>query len=62
MNFKEMGANELRAIVASLAELHQWEQDNSHVLRSMTGRHLYFKIADRAIAEQSLLSGSVLTQ
>ena len=59
MNFKEMGASELRAIIASLAELHQWEQDNSQVLRSMTGRHLYYKIADRAIAERNLLSGSL---
>jgi hypothetical protein len=59
MNFKEMGANELRAIILSLAELHQWEQDNSSVLSSMTGRHLYYKIAERAIGERSLLSGSL---
>lgn len=59
MNFKEMGASELRSIIASLAELYQWEQDNTPVLRSMTGRHLYYKIADRAIAERSLLTGSL---
>ena len=59
MNFKEMGANELRSIILSLAELNQWEQDHSIVMSSMTGRHLYYKIAERAIGERSLLSGSL---
>ena len=59
MASKDMGAAELRGIIASLAELYQWEQDNSPTLRSMTGRHLYYKIAERAIADRSLLSGSL---
>lgn len=59
MNPKEMGALELRAIIASLAELYQWEQDNFPALHSMTGRHLYYKIAERAIGDRSLLSGSL---
>ena len=59
MTTKDMGAKELRGIIAGLAELYQWEQDNSPTLRSMTGRHLYYKIAERAIADRSLLSGSL---
>ena len=56
VNNKEMNTGQLTAIVANLAELHEWELDNSPLLTTLTGRHLYFRIAQRAVGDRSLLS------
>ena len=56
MNTKEMKIGQLTAIVAKLAELHEWELEHSPLLSTLTGRHLYFRIAQRAVGDRSLLS------
>ena len=56
MNTKEMKIGQLTAIVANLAELHEWELDHAPLLGTLTGRHLYFRIAQRAVGDRSLLS------
>jgi DNA-binding MarR family transcriptional regulator len=38
-----------------LAELHQWEIQNAPLLNSLTGRHLYFRIAQRAVGDGELM-------
>jgi DNA-binding MarR family transcriptional regulator len=56
MNSKEINTSELTAIVANLAELHEWELEFCPLLTTLTGRHLYFRIAQRAIGDRALLS------
>lgn len=56
MSSYEMNSKQLTSIIKNLAELHQWELDNSPFLNTMTGRHLYFRIAQRAVGERALLS------
>lgn len=56
MNRNEINTGQLTAIVANLAELHEWELNNSTLLSTLTGRHLYFRIAQRAVGDHSLLS------
>jgi DNA-binding MarR family transcriptional regulator len=53
---REINTEQLTGIVASLAELHEWELDNAPMLNTLTGRHLYFRIAQRAVGERELLS------
>lgn len=59
VNTKEMNVSQLTAIVANLAELHEWEVNHAPLLGSLTGRHLYFRIAQRAVGDRSLLSKSL---
>ena len=33
-------------LVSSLAELHQWELENLPLLSTLTGRHLYYRMAE----------------
>ena len=56
MNGKEINSSQLTAIVANLAELHEWELEACPMLSTLTGRHLYFRIAQRAIGDRELLS------
>lgn len=56
MNNKDINSSQLTAIVANLAELHEWELEFSPMLTTLTGRHLYFRIAKRAIGDRALLS------
>jgi DNA-binding MarR family transcriptional regulator len=56
VNTKEMNTGQLTAIVANLAQLHEWELDHAPLLSSLTGRHLYFRIAQRAVGDRALLS------
>jgi DNA-binding MarR family transcriptional regulator len=56
MTTKEMNASQLTAIMANLAELHEWEIDHAPLLNTLTGRHLYFRIAQRAVGDRELLS------
>lgn len=55
VNDKELNVDQLTALVATLAELHEWEL-NHPLLSTLTGRHLYFRIAQRAVGDRSLLS------
>lgn len=56
MSAKQMNTGQLTTIVANLAELHEWEMECSPLLETMTGRHLYFRIAQRAVGDRELLS------
>ena len=56
MSAYDMDSGQLTVIIKNLAELHQWELDNSPFLNTMSGRHLYFRIAQRAVGERALLS------
>lgn len=51
-----LNSNQLTMIIKNMAELHEWELENSPLLNTMTGRHLYFRIAQRAVGERALLS------
>lgn len=55
----EMDGGELSALVTNLAELHRWEMDNIPHMRTMTGRHLYFATAQRAVGERAQLERSL---
>ncbi len=56
MSAKELNTSQLTAIVANLTELHEWELKHSPLLSTLTGRHLYYRIAQRAIGNRELLS------
>lgn len=43
-------------IIDSLADLHEWENKNFPLLSSLTGRILYYRIAQRAINENKKYS------
>ena len=56
---KDLSAPQLTAIIANLAELHEWELANAPLLCTLTGRHLYFRIAQRVVGERELLPRSL---
>lgn len=56
VNSSDINTRQLTAIVANLAELHEWELDHAPLLNTLTGRHLYFRIAQRAVGNRALLS------
>ena len=56
VNTKDINTAQLTAIVANLAELHEWELDHAPLLSTLTGRHLYYRIAQRAVGDRALLS------
>lgn len=56
MNTREINTAQLTAIVANLAELHEWEIEHAPLLGTLTGRHLYYRIAQRAVGDRALLS------
>jgi DNA-binding MarR family transcriptional regulator len=56
LSTREINTAQLTAIVANLAELHEWELDHAPMLSSLTGRHLYYRIAQRAVGDRTLLS------
>jgi DNA-binding MarR family transcriptional regulator len=56
VNSRDINAAQLTAIVANLAELHEWELDHAPLLSTLTGRHLYYRIAQRAVGDRALLS------
>jgi hypothetical protein len=53
---KDLNTSQLTAIVANLTELHEWEMTHSPLLSTLTGRHLYYRIAQRAVGNRELLS------
>jgi DNA-binding MarR family transcriptional regulator len=56
VNANEINTSQLTFIVSNLAKLHEWELDHAPLLTTLTGRHLYFRIAQRAVGDRSLLS------
>lgn len=56
MTYKQINTRQLTAVIANLAELHQWEVNHLPLLGTLTGRHLYFRIAQRAVGDRALLS------
>lgn len=59
MDAKQTNTRQLTAIVNNLAELHEWELNNAPLLATLTGRHLYSRIAQRAVGDHALLSRSL---
>lgn len=55
----DISATELTSLLLALAELYEWEMGHSPFLNTITGRHLYFKIANRVIGEKKLLARSM---
>ena len=43
-------------LVSSLAELHQWELDNLPLLSTLTGRHLYYRMAEETFHPELALT------
>ena len=54
-----MDAAELSALIKCLSALHAWELDNLPPMQTTTGRHLYYMVANRAVAEQGQLDKSL---
>lgn len=40
------------SLVISLAELHQWELENHPLLETLTGRHLYYRLAQESVSHE----------
>lgn len=59
LSSNEINARQLTHIMSNLAELHKWELENFPLLRTLTGRHLYFEIARRAVGDRQSLSGAL---
>jgi hypothetical protein len=55
----DIDSTELTALLVAMAKLYDWEMANSPFMQSVTGRHLYFKIANRVIGEKTLLEKSM---
>jgi DNA-binding MarR family transcriptional regulator len=51
--------NDFIKVIDSLAQLHEWEVKNFPLLTTLTGRVLYFRIAQRAIGNPEKLSKSM---
>ena len=43
-------------LVSSLAELHQWELENLPLLSTLTGRHLYYRMAEETFHPEEALT------
>ncbi len=43
-------------LVVSLAELHQWELENHPLLDTLTGRHLYYRLAQESVNNDYVLT------
>ena len=52
----ELGIQDGWSLVISLAELHQWELENHPLLMSLTGRHLYYRLAEESVKSDPALS------
>lgn len=44
------------SLVISLAELHQWELENHPLLATLTGRHLYYRLAQESVNNDHVLT------
>ncbi len=43
-------------LISSLAELHQWELENLPILSTLTGRHLYYRMAEETFHPEMALT------
>jgi hypothetical protein len=50
MNKEDASFLEFVDIIKNMAKLHQWESKNLPLLNSLTGRTLYYRIAQRALS------------
>ncbi|MEK0433816.1 MAG: hypothetical protein RL700_2023, partial [Pseudomonadota bacterium] len=55
METVEKNPNEWWSLVISLAELHQWELENHPLLATLTGRHLYYRLAQESVNNEYVL-------
>ena len=46
-------------LVVSLAELHQWELQNHPLLDTLTGRHLYYRLAQESVNKEYVLTRAI---
>ena len=56
MESTELGIQDGWSLVISLAELHQWELENHPLLMSLTGRHLYYRLAEESVKSDPALA------
>jgi hypothetical protein len=56
MNNHENLTSSTWGLVSSLAELHAWELDNLPLLSTLTGRHLYFRMAEETFQPEVALT------
>lgn len=56
MKERDINAAQLTTIVSNLSKLHEWEIEHAPMLSTLTGRHLYYRIAQRAVGDRQLLS------
>ena len=52
----ESGIQNGWSLVISLAELHQWELENHPLLMTLTGRHLYYRLAQESVKNEHVLT------
>ena len=52
----EKNQDEWWRLVISLAELHQWELENHPLLETLTGRHLYYRLAQESVKNEHVLT------
>lgn len=55
----EVDSQELKSIISALVKIYGWEMQSPHFFQNITSRHLYLKIAERAIVEESLMTKSM---
>lgn len=54
-----MDSAELTALIKCMSALHAWELENLPFMQTTTGKHLYYMVAQRAVAEKSQLDKSL---
>jgi hypothetical protein len=59
MNKEEISLLDFLEIVDSLARLHEWEAKNFPLVNSMTGRALYYRIAQRELSDDKPSSNTM---
>lgn len=55
----DIDSKELKSIIKALVKIYDWEMQSPHFFHNITSRHLYMKIAERAIVEESLMTKSM---
>ncbi len=55
----EIDSQELKSIISALVKIYEWEMQTPDFFYNVTSRHLYMKIAERAIVEESLMNKSM---
>jgi hypothetical protein len=55
----DIDSKELKSIIKALVKIYDWEMQSPNFFHNVTSRHLYLKIAERAIVEESLMTKSM---